>query len=116
MRAVAAGVAEPAILNNHDETARKALELHTKIFSRILSTKDRKSDAFKTMRKGLGYTLSVVVCAVPNEGFALIQQLIGLQDADILWIIKQNLKKNRLTKNFPDYVASINELLSAQEK
>ena len=115
MRAVAAGVAEPVILKDN-ETAQKALELHKKIYSRILSNKERKSDMFKTMRKGLGYTLSVVVCAVPKEGFLLIQKLVGLQDADIRWIIKQNLKKKRLTKNFPDDVASINELLGAQEK
>jgi hypothetical protein len=114
MRAVAAGIAEPPILKD-SEIARRALELHKKIFARIRSSNERKSDAFKTMRKGLGYTLSVVVYAVPKEGFALIQQLVGLQDADILWIIQQNLKKNRLTKNFPEDVSSINELL-AQEK
>ncbi len=115
MRAIAAGVAEPPILKD-DKTARRALELHKKIFARILSSKERKSDKFKTLRKGLGYTLSVVVRAAPKEGFALIQQLVGLQDADILWIIKENLKKNRLTKNFPEDVASIKELLGTQEK
>jgi len=115
MRAVAAGVAEPPLLND-DKTARRALELHKEIFAKILSNRERKSHEFKTMRKGLGYTLSVVVCATPKEGFELIQQLVGLQDADILWIIKQNLKKNRLIKNFPDDVASVKELLSAQAK
>ncbi len=115
MRAVAAGVAEPPILKDN-KTARRALELHKKIFAKILSNRERKSHEFKIMRKGLGYTLSVVVCATPKEGFAFIQQLVGLQDADILWIIKENLKKNRLTKNFPDDVASIKELLSAQAK
>ncbi len=115
MRAVAAGVAEPPILKD-DKIAREALELHKKIFAKILSSRERKSQEFKTMRKGLGYTLSVVVCATPKEGFGLMQQLVGLQDADILWIIKENLKKNRLTKNFPDDVASIKELLGAQAK
>jgi hypothetical protein len=114
MRAVAAGVAEPAILK-YDKTVRGALELHKKIFARILSSRERKSDQFKTMRKGLGYTLSVVVCAAPKKGFELMQQLVGLQDADIRWIIKKNLKKNRLTKNFPDDVASIKELFSIQK-
>jgi hypothetical protein len=115
MRAVAAGVAEPPILKDY-ETARGALELHKKIFCRILFSRERKSKTFKAMRKGLGYTLSVVVCATPKEGFALMQQLAGLQDADILWIIKQNLKKNRLIKNFPDDVSSITELLNAQTR
>ncbi len=34
-------------------------------------------------------------------------QLVDLQDSDVLWIVKQNLKKNRLVKNFPEEVESI---------
>jgi hypothetical protein len=115
MRAVAAGVAEPPILKD-DRIAGNALKFHKKIFARILSSGERKSAEFKTLRKGLGYTLSVVVCATPKEGFGLIQKLVCLQDADILWIIKENLKKNRLTKNFQEDIASIRELLAAQER
>jgi len=60
MRAVAAGVAEPRVLRD-EQTARKALEFHKKILAKILRTTERKSSEFKTMRKGLGYTLSVVI-------------------------------------------------------
>ncbi len=38
-------------------------------------------------------------------------QLAASQDKDIRWILKENLKKDRLTKNFPDEVASIKGLL-----
>jgi hypothetical protein len=111
MRAVAAGVAEPALLRD-EQTARGALELHKKIFAQILATRERKSDKFKTLRQALGYSLSVVICAIPKEGFEYMQQLIDSQDADILWIIKENLKKNRLIKNFPNEVAAIKRLLN----
>jgi len=110
MRAVAAGVAEPALLKNQ-HTATSALKLHEKIFARILAAKDRKSDAFKTMKQGLGYSLSVVVRETPSEGFPYIRQLVKTQDTDILWITKENLKKNRLVKSFPDEVSSIKILL-----
>jgi hypothetical protein len=40
-----------------------------------------------------------------------MRQLIDEQDADVLWIVKENLKKNRLIKNFPKEVASIKKLL-----
>ncbi len=110
MRAVAAGVAEPALLRNK-QTARWALELHKKIFAEILIAKERKSKEFKKLRQGLGYSLSVVICAIPKEGFEYVRQLTDAQDADILWIIKENLKKNRLIKNFPNEVASIKKLL-----
>jgi hypothetical protein len=111
MRAVAAGVAEPALLKDN-QTTRSALEVHKKIFAKIGASRERKVDEFKTLRQGLGYSLSVVVCAIPKEGFELIRQLAGTQDADILWIVKENLKKNRLIKNFPDEVTEIKGILN----
>jgi hypothetical protein len=110
MRAVAAGVAEPPLLKDK-QTAESALELHKRIFAKIVTAQERKSDEFKTLKQGLGYSLSVVVCAVPKEGFEYMRQLAGTQDADILWIVKENLKKNRLLKNFPEEVASTKKLL-----
>jgi hypothetical protein len=59
----------------------------------------------------MGYTLSVVVQAIPKEGFEYIHQLIDMQDNDITWIVKENMRKNRLKKNFPSEVASIRQLL-----
>jgi hypothetical protein len=110
MRAAAAGVAEPALLKN-DETARAALKLHEIIFDRVLEIEDRGPDAFKALRKGLGYTLSVVVQALPEEGFALMRRLAATQDRDVLWIVRENLKKNRLVKYFPAEVEEIKPLV-----
>jgi hypothetical protein len=110
MRAVAAGVAEPALLKDK-QTAKSAFELHKKIFAKIAATRERKSKEFKTLKQGLGYSLSVVACAIPREGFEYMRQLTDTQDADILWIVKENLKKNRLIKNFPEEVASTKKLL-----
>jgi hypothetical protein len=100
MRAAAAGVAEPALLKD-SATARAALELHETILERVSELDNRKSDEFRALRKGLGYTLSIVVRALPEEGFAFMHQLAATQDKDVLWIVKQNLKKNRLVKNHP---------------
>jgi hypothetical protein len=110
MRAVAAGVAEPALLKDK-QTAKSAFELYKKIFTKIVAARERKSDEFKTLKQGLGYSLSVVVCAFPREGFECMLQLADTQDADVLWIVKENLKKNRLVKNFPEEVASIKKIL-----
>jgi hypothetical protein len=110
MRAVAAGVAEPTVLKDR-ENAQKALELLKTIFDQILSEKERKSEEFITLRKGLGYTLSVVVAAIPDEGFEYMHHLVEMEDTDIQWILKENLKKNRLLKTFPEEVASLKQLL-----
>ena len=110
MRAVAAGVAEPALLKD-EKTAKSALKLHKQILSKIVGTRERKSIEFKKLKQGLGYSLSVVVRAVPREGFEYMRQLAEQQDSDILWIVKENLKKNRLLNNFPEEVASTKRLL-----
>jgi hypothetical protein len=110
MRAVAAGVAEPALLKDN-QTAKSAFELHKKIFAKIGAAQERKYYEFKTLRQGLGYSLSVVVCAIPKEGFEYVRQLADTQDSDIRWIVKENLKKNRLIKNFPEETSAVKGIL-----
>jgi hypothetical protein len=110
LRAAAATVAEPTLLEDAG-TARAALRLHKAILARLPGIPNRKSEAFKILRKGLGYTLSVVVQALPNEGFEFLAGLVASQDPDVRWIVKQNLKKKRLVKQFPDGVQSIAGLL-----
>lgn len=110
MRAVAAGVADPTVLKNN-KIAGRALDLHKEIFDRIRASTDRKSDEFKMMRKGLGYTLSVVVHAIPEEGFDYLRRLGGLRDRDVAWIVRENLKKNRLRRNYPEQTDYIRRLL-----
>lgn len=109
MRAVAAGVAEPALLKDK-ETAKIALELHKKIFAQIAAARERKPE-FKTLKQGLGYSLSVVVSATHEEGFEYMRKLTETRDTHIQWIITENLKKNRLIKNFPEQVDAIKKIL-----
>lgn len=109
MRAVAAGVADPALLKKR-ENARFALELHRKIFARILANDERNSEGFRKLKQGLGYSLSVVIHSIPKEGFEYMRQLADSQDQEVTWIAKENLMKKRLVKNFPDEVASIKKM------
>lgn len=110
MRAAAAAVASPVDLKQ-ETMALSALQLHRTIMDQVLRTKERKSEAFRILRKALGYTLSVVVAAVPEDGFEYLCHLIDTQDPEVLWIVKQNLKKNRLLKNYPKAVESTQSLL-----
>jgi hypothetical protein len=105
LRAAAAAVAEPTLLRDVD-LAHATFDLHQRILERIqdADTDQRKTEAFKALRKGLGYTPSLVVQALPDKGFAWLAQLAESQDRDVLWIVRQNLKKNRLVRGFPDQV------------
>jgi len=106
MRAVAAGVAEPILLKQR-QIAKASFELHRKILSTILSYEERNTEAFRILRKALGYTLSVITESEPAKGFSYLDELAKSGDSDLRWIVNENLKKNRLIKNFPDEVKTL---------
>jgi hypothetical protein len=110
LRAAAAAIAEPVLLKDEGKAAL-ALGMHQDIIERILETQERKSGDFRVLRKALGYTLSIAVYAIPAEGFKFMARLAGLHDPDVRWIVKENLKKNRLVNHHPEQVASVVELL-----
>ena len=110
MRAAVAAVAEPLLLHNIDFNTT-ALELHQKIIDRFSQFQDRKSEQVRILRKALGYTLSVVVSAQPEEGFAYMEYLSTSRDTDLLWILRENLKKKRLSYHYPDRVYHIKQLM-----
>ncbi|WP_136625169.1 hypothetical protein [Dictyobacter kobayashii] len=72
---------------------------------------DRKCEDFRTLRRTLGYTLSVVTAALPEKGFAFMCECALWNDTDINWILRENLKKKRLAK-FPQQIATVTELLT----
>lgn len=105
-RAVAAGLADPALSKNR-RLAEWALAQHRQILTRLLQVEDRRAENFKTLRQALGYTLSLAVQAQSAEGFALLEELIQTGDKDIIWIVKENLKKNRLVRRYPQEIAAV---------
>jgi hypothetical protein len=107
MRAVVAGVAEPPLLKRDPALARAALELHQRVISRLQGAKDRRSDPFKVLRQALGYSLSVVVAQLGPEGFEYMRALSRTDDEDVEWILKENLKKDRLKRSSPDDVTDL---------
>ena len=106
MRAAVAGIAEPDLLAEPD-LAATAFRFHRKTLIRVYTAKDRQSEAFRALRKALGYTLGLVIAALPGIGFEYLRQLATLDDADIRWIIQENLKEGRLGKRYPETVQHI---------
>lgn len=51
----------------------------------------------RILRQALGYAVSVVAAAAPDEGIPLLERLATAADADARWIARENLKKARLT-------------------
>ena len=52
----------------------------------------------------MGYCWSVAVVALPEEGKKKMERWFSSDDKDVLWIMKQNLRKKRLTRMDADWV------------
>jgi hypothetical protein len=103
-RAAAAALAEPRLLKQA-ENVREALRIIDGITLSIAEAGNRSSDEFKTLRQALGYCWSVLVAALPGDGKTMLEKWLVSEDKDIRWVMRENLKKNRLQKTDPAWVA-----------
>jgi hypothetical protein len=112
-RAVLAALAHPPLLAE-EEFAHYALATAGGILQDAagVSEQRRKEEAFSVLKKGLGYALSVMVAALPEDGFPLLEKWVESSDPDIRQILWENLKKKRLEAVDPDRVAELCGLLS----
>jgi len=103
-RAVAAGLAEPKLLTDQDNVLAVLLLLDL-ITASLLEAEDRRESSFQILKQGLGYCWSVAVAAFPSGGKPYMEKWLSSPDKDIRWIMKENLKKKRLNKMDPQWVA-----------
>ncbi len=110
-RAAVAAIAEPPLLYNPD-LLTAALELQRIVLERMRNAPltVRKNEDFRVLRRALGYTLSVITAAGPEQGFALMRECASWGDPDITWILRENLRKKRLAK-FSQDTAVVSRLL-----
>ncbi len=102
-RAAAAALCEPRFLHRA-EHARQVLQILDSITASIEPLRSRRDEDLQVLRKGLGYCWSVAVAALPAEGKVLMEKWLASTDKDIRWIMKENLKKDRLARMDADWV------------
>lgn len=96
-RAVAAALAEPRLLKE-PKYAKQVLKILDEITASMQEANNPKEDAFKVLRQGMGYCWSVAVVAFPESGKPLMEKWLKSRDENVRWVMKENLKKNRLVK------------------
>ncbi len=102
-RALAAALCEPRLLKNPEQVAR-VLNILDDITTAIPAVTNRKAEDFIALRKGLAYCWSVAVVALPEHGKPLMEKWIASPDKDIRWLMRENLKKDRLKRMDADWV------------
>jgi hypothetical protein len=109
-RAAAAGLAEPRLLR-HPKHAKQVLQVLDKITADMETEANAKDEAYKVLRQGMGYCWSVAVVALHEVGTAMMEKWLDSPDQDVRWMMKENLKNNRLVKMNADWVKeSLNKL------
>lgn len=96
-RAAVAALCEPDLLHKKGQV-RKVLQVLDAVTTSIPAARDRKTEEFEALRKGLGYCWSVAVAAFPEEGKPRMERWIDSPDRDVQWVMKENLRKNRLAR------------------
>jgi hypothetical protein len=96
-RAAIAAISEPRLLKN-PLIGNTVIDLIDKVTQSIKKSKSQDSEEFRVLRQGLGYCWSVITAAFPTQGKSAMEKWMQDDDKDIHWIMKENLKKNRLIK------------------
>jgi len=96
-RAAAAGTCEPRHLRD-PANVRRVLALLDAITATLPDAPDRITDAYRTLRQGLGYCWSVAIAADPVDGLPAFARWRGSSDPDVGWVVRENLKKARLER------------------
>lgn len=96
-RAAAAALCEPKLLSQKRQVYEVLLILDT-ITKSILNVENRKDEGFVALRKGMAYCWSVAVVYNFDEGKKRFEKWVGCKDKDINWIVRENLKKDRLRR------------------
>ena len=107
-RAAVAGVAEPRLIKTR-AAAQAAIDVVDTVTERFSVSGDRRSDESRTLRQALGYCWSVVVVAYPECGRPRMERWAASTDPDISWVLRENLKKNRLLRLDSHWVNLVKE-------
>ena len=102
-RAAAAALCEPRLLTQQKH-AERVLNILDRITTSLENAEDRNNEGFRVLRQALGYCWSVAVVALPKKGKKMMERWFPSEDRDVRWIMRENLKKNRLARMDANWV------------
>jgi hypothetical protein len=105
-RAVVAALCEPRLLRDSGKV-ESVLQLLDAITQGLSQVENRKREDFRVLRKALGYGWSVAVVALPAEGKRRMERWLEGDDPAVQWVMKENLKKDRLKRMDAQWVAQM---------
>jgi hypothetical protein len=103
-RAYFATLCDPILLNDYIKSS-EVLSYLLEVTIDCFNLSDKIDSELTVLRKALGYCWSVAICADEAYGKQTFEKLLDYTESKhILWIVKENLKKNRLIKLDAEWV------------
>ena len=98
-RAAAAAICEPRLIAipSAAAVALRVCERATELLA-LRPPETRQDREVRTLRQALGYCWSVAIAADPEPGLGRFARLRRSKDPDVIWIVRENLKKKRLAR------------------
>ena len=111
-RAILVALAHPPILNKEENVAF-CFQMADEVLQGLLDLKrsDEETEEYTILKKGLGFTLSVYVVYSPGKGFSFLKEWAQKGNEEIRKIIKTNLSKSRLVKQYGNRIREIQACL-----
>ncbi|MCW7490259.1 hypothetical protein [Leptospira meyeri] len=94
-RAIVAALCEPKLLKEKSFIL-ELLEILKQITMSFSEIEGKLSESQNSLRKTLGSGWSVAIVSLPKEGKASFEKIARIKNKQVQWIVKENLKKNRL--------------------
>jgi hypothetical protein len=102
-RAAMAAVGEPRLLRDPGVVAR-VLAILDRLTTAVRNAPDPRAADVRVLRQALGYGWSVAVVADVEHGLLAFSRWLPDPNADVRWIVRQNLGKARLARAAPGFV------------
>jgi len=112
-RAAAAALAEPRLLKDGKQV-EQVLQILDQITASMQKADPPNDAAFKVLRQGMGYCWSVAVAALPEAGQPMLEKWLESPSKDVRWMMKENLKKNRLIRMDANWVKACTARMEQQ--
>ena len=114
-RAAVAALAEPRLLSD-GTSVRTALRLLDRITRSLTRATRPLAEPEQILRQALAYAWSVVVAADPASGMPAMEAWLTSSDADVQWLMRQNLTKKRLQKMDPAWCLRWSKKLASSDR
>jgi hypothetical protein len=110
-RAIVAGLCEPKNLRKQMGIEKVVEQLSRS--TALLNHGKKLGAGEESLKKALGYCWSVAIVELPDVGKSEFEKLLGIGEKHTRWIVKENLKKNRLARMDGAWVEEMKRRLSS---